>query len=466
MVCEPLARYEGGECVKKSLTAVLIVVIAVLAVYIVFLRGCAPITWAKSYGGTGEDRACSIQQTSDGGYIVAGKTQSFGARSEDFWGLKQNSNGSVAWQKRYGGAGGESAHSIEQTADGGYVVSGHTDSFGAGDSDFWVLKLKGDGTISWQKAYGGAGEDWPSSIQQTSDGGYIVAGATQSFGAGWWDSWILKLNSDGTVCWQKRYGGTYGDSASSIQQTGDGGYIVAGFTESFGAGSWCDFWVLKLNGDGTVAWQKRYGGADDDQAYSIQQTSDGGYIVAGCTSSFDADWWGDFWVLNLNSDGTILWQKRYGGAQGDSASSILQTRDGGYIVAGTTQSFGARSEDFWVLKLNSNGSVAWQKRYSGAGGESAHSIEQTADGGYVVSGHTYSFGAGDSDFWVLKLASDGTIAFNPTTGAQMVDTNAVPADTSCTVTDTTVSAVDTSCTVTNTNAVPVDTNATAQQQAP
>jgi uncharacterized delta-60 repeat protein len=273
---------------------------------------------------------------------------------------------------------------------------------------------------------------------------------------------LESLNSDGTISWQKRYGGAGPDVAYSIQQTSDGGYIVAGGTAPFGVGG--DFWVLKLNSDGTVSWQKRYGGADNDEANSIQQTSDGGYIVAGHTGSFGAGD-GDFWVLKLKSDGTVSWQKRYG-AEYDDAYSIQQTSDGGYIVAGYTRPFGAGIYDFWVLKLKSDGTVSWQKTYGSAGDDFAYSIQQTTDGGYIVAGETDFSDADSGDFWVLKLRSDGTISFNPASGAQMADTNAVPVDTNCAMADTTATAVDTSATVTDTNATVVDTNATVQQQAP
>lgn len=277
------------------------------------------------------------------------------------------------------------------------------------------------------------------------------------------DFWVLKLNSEGTVCWQKTYGGTGDDRACSIQQTRDGGYIVAGYTASFGAGGYDDFWVLKLESDGTISWQKRYSDTIDDLASSVQQTRDGGYIVAGYSVAAGGY---DLWVLKLNSNGTVAWQKTYGGTVWDYATSIQQTSDGGYIVAGYTCSFGARDDDFWVLKLKSDGTISWQKRYGGAYGDDAHSVQQTTDGGYIVGGGTYSFGAAKSDFWLLKLRSDGTITFNPKSGAQMIDTDAVPVDTNCTVTDTKAIVTDTSATVTDTNAVPVDTDATVQQQAP
>ena len=240
--------------------------------------------WAKTYGGTGFDFAYSIQETSDGGYIVAGSTASFGAGSDDFWVLKLYSNGNVAWQKTYGGADYDYAYSIQQTSDGGYIVAGETWSFGAGSRDFWVLKLYSNGNVAWQKTYGGINaDDVAFSIRQTQEGGYIVAGRTDSsLGAGKDDVWVLKLDANGNVTWQKTYGGGNWDYAYSIQQTSEGGYIVAGWTDSFGAGN-DDVWVLKLDSAGNVTWQKTYGGANDDAAFSIQETSNAVYFVAGYT---------------------------------------------------------------------------------------------------------------------------------------------------------------------------------------
>ena len=340
------------------------------------------------------------------------------------------------WAKTYGGSNYDNAYSIQQTSDGGYIVAGETYSFGAGNEDIWVLKLNADGTVAWQKTYGGSGENLPWSIQQTSDGGYIVAGFT-SFGVGGGDIWVLKLNADGSVAWQKTYGGLSYDVAYSIQQTSDGGYIVAGYTNSFGTGG--DIWVLKLNADGSIAWQKTYGGSGSDEPYSIQQTSDGGYIVAGLTGSFGAG--GDIWVLKLNADGSIAWQKTYGGSGSDEPYSIQQTSDGGYIVAGLTGSFGAGG-DIWVLKLNADGSIAWQKTYGGLGYDYGTSIQQTSDGGYIVAGLTGSFGAGGGDLWVLKLDSNGNIYGCP---GGLIGV-------------TTVSGTDTSAVVTNTEVIGQDTN--------
>jgi len=312
----------------------------------------------------------------------------------------------------------------------------------------------------WAKTYGGSGGDFASSIQQTTDGGYIVAGSTYSFGASYdyFDFWVLKLDSNGNVTWQKTYGGSGDDVATSIQQTTDGGYIVAGLTDSFGVAGYenDDFWVLKLDSNGNITWQKTYGGSDYDYAYSIQQTTDGGYIVAGSTGSFGADY-GDSWVLKLDSNGNVTWQKTYGGSGDDVASSIQQTTDGGYIVAGSTDSFGAGGSDAWVLKLGSNGNVTWQKTYGGSGDDVATSIQQTTDGGYIVAGSTDSFGAGgyDYDFWVLKLDSSGEIS-----GCDTIKTSNAPVrNTSVTPGNSSIVGITSNAIIGSTNIQPKVTSA-------
>ncbi len=297
----------------------------------------------------------------------------------------------------------------------------------------------------WARTYGGSEDDYAYSVQQTSDGGYIVVGETRSFGDELGDLWILKLNSGGDIEWQKTYGRGYSDGAYSIQQTNDGGYIVAGVTKSFGAGS-SDIWILKLNSEGDIEWQKTYGGSGGEIARSIQQTNDGGFIVAGNTTSFGAGQ-SDICILKLSSNGDIEWQKSYGGSESESAYSIQQTNDGGYVVAGETRSFGAENEDIWILKLASDGTIEWQKTYGGSQEEEASSIQQTGDGGYIVAGSTASYGAGKRDFLILKLSSNGDIdpacRFIRESDAEVSDSGISPADTDIDPADIDITSQDT-----------------------
>jgi hypothetical protein len=363
-------------------------------------------SFAKTYMVTYYDEASSVQQTSDGGYIVAGETRSFGAGSYDIFLIKTDANGYIIWAKTYGGTGNDRARSVQQTSDGGYIVAGSTLSFGAGSWDIFLIKTDANGNVQWAKTYGGTSDIYAYSVQQTSDGGYIVAGATWSFGAVFLDIFLVKTDANGNIQWAKIYGGTRTDGAYSVQQTSDGGYIVAGWTWSFGADS-ADIFLIKTDASGNVQWAKTYGGTGGDLAYSVQQTSDGGYIVAGVTSSFGAG--GDIFLIKTDANGNIIWAKTYGGIYGDIAYSVQQTSDGGYIMAGVTLSFGAGSLDIFLIKTDANGNIIWAKTYGGIYGDIAYSVQQTSDGGYIVAGGTNSFGAGWYDIFLIKTDANGNI---------------------------------------------------------
>src|SRR3989338_5099146 len=367
---------------------------------------------------------------------------------------------SGGWAATYGGADADLASSIQQTTDGGYIMAGVTRSFGAGENDVWVLKLRPDGAVEWEKTYGGVDQDEAHSVQETSDGGYIVAGWTQ-FGVGWQVFRVLKLRANGAVEWQKTYGG---GEASSIQETRDGGYVVAGWTALFPLWYEVDIWVLKLRADGAVEWQKTYGGDSSDWANSIQQTSDGGYIVAGRTWSFGVGE-EDVWVLKLWPDGTVEWQKTYGGGGSDEANSIRETREGGYIVAGETRSFGAGEKDIWVLKLGPDGTVEWQKTYGGGGSDEANSIRQTREGGYIVAGSTSYFGTGkgNADIWALKLGVDGSI--DPSCNF-IRDTSLSGKDSSATVKAPSIHSINSDAYPRDSEATVLDTNASVKILCP
>jgi hypothetical protein len=408
--------------------------------------------WAYTYGGSNGDFGTSIQQTTDEGYVVAGYTESFGAGDHDAWVMKLDASGNIAWQKTYGGSDFDYAISVQQTTDSGYIVAGGTESFGAGSDDVWIIKLDAGGTIVWQKTYGGSGSDIPNAIIQTDDG-FIVAGASNSFSTDNFEAWIIKLDSNGNRIWERTYGGTGDDFAFSIQQTTDSGYIVAGATYSFGASN-RDVWVLKLDENGNVIWQKRYGGIGTEGVYSAKQTSDGGYILAGDTESF-GDGSRKAWIIRLDQNGVVLWEKIYGGTVFDRIDSIEKTQDGGYIAAGRTL-FGNGAFDAWLLKIDSNGGISWQKTYGGSGSENAYMVQPTSDNGYIVAGDTYSFANGRPDYFLLKLDSTGSIGSCPFEGIS----TALVTDTAATVVDTDAVPITSTATVTNTTATVTDTTAT------
>ncbi len=371
-------------------------------------------TFAWTYGGTKNEFFLCIFPTNDGGYITAGFTSSFGAGGNDFLVIKLDGSGNIIWAKTYGGSNGDVAYFISCVDDGGYIVAGATGSFGASTGDCLVIKIKSNGDVYWAKIYGGSGEDWFNSISPLNNGtdGYIAVGSTSSFGAGNYELLVTKLDSSGNVNWAKTYdvsNNVYDFSLFPLDN-GTNGYIGAGITTSFGTGN-NDFLVLKLDSGGDIVWSKTYDGGIDDWAKYIFPLNDGldGYIVAGYTSSFGVGFAYDFLIIRLDASGNVIWAKTYGGSGSEEVYSIYSSGDGGFIVAGSTDSFGAGSCDFLVIKLDSNGNLIWAKTYGGNGCDVAVSISLTGDGGYIVAGYTNSFGAGDDNSLVIKLDSNGNI---------------------------------------------------------
>ncbi|HXH18330.1 MAG TPA: S8 family serine peptidase, partial [Chitinophagales bacterium] len=356
----------------------------------------------------------------------------------------------IDWQKSLGGTVAEEATAIRQTSDGGYIAAGYTSSNNGnvtgnhGLMDYWVVRLDAAGNILWQKALGGTSDDKATSVQQTSDGGFVVAGyaisnnGNVSGNHGGRDVWIVKLDAGGNIQWQKALGGSSTDEANAIQQTTDGGYIMAGWTFSTngdvtGNHGMHDFWVVKLNATGSIVWQKCLGGSSIDIAYSVRETSDGNYIVAGSSYSTNGDvtlnrGTSDYWVVKLNAGGSIMWQKSFGGSAADQANSVQPTSDGGYIVAGYSASYNGDvtgshgSRDYWVVKLNASGALQWQKALGGTQSDEATSVIQTSDGGYAVTGYASSNNGnvssnhGGQDFWTVKLDASGNIQWQRTHG--------------------------------------------------
>jgi len=376
-----------------------------------FLISCIPTsisnepkTWQKTYGGTGFDGAQYIQQTSDGGYIAVGWTDSFGSGGYDGYLLKLDGSGNLKWQKTFGGNQEDWFNCVRQTSDGGYIAVGGTYSYGQGLADVYVVKLDANGELTWEETYGGDGFDEGYCIEQTADGGFIIAGESNSFVSGPVDVYVLKLDADGNLEWQKTYGSDGSDEAFCIRKTSDGGYIIAGRSDPQNPGMY-DAYILKLDANGELTWQNTYGGDDWDEAKSIYQTSDGGYIAVGVTNSLGAEW--DAYAFKIAPDGMLQWQHHFGGTGSDEAHDVCQTMYGDYIVVGVTYSFG-RGGDVYLLKLDESGNQKFSRNYGGNTFDEANSIECTSDGRYIIAGRSDSFGTGCDDVYVLKIEEDGT----------------------------------------------------------
>jgi predicted secreted protein len=360
--------------------------------------------WSKVSGGTGTDLPDgNIFQISDGGFIIAGRTTSFGAGGNDVWLVETDSTGNTEWNKTYGGSLDDAAADMCKTTDGGYALAGYTNSFGVGGSDFWLIKTNATGNMQWNKTYGGTDSDQAFFVAQTSDGGYAITGNTNSSGAGGIDAWLVKTNANGDMQWNRTYGGVGNDQSVVVVQTSDGGYAIAGYTNSFGAGN-NDFWLIKTDSTGAMLWNKTYGGTNIDTAFSMVLTSDGGFAISGRTVSFGAGG-SDIWLVKTDAAGNAQWNKTYGGVGTEYGLHMVYTSEGGYAIAGYTTSAGAGGADAYLVKTDAAGIMQWNKTYGGVRTEIAWSMCQTNDGGFALGCGTHSFGFGttsDPDCYLVK----------------------------------------------------------------
>jgi hypothetical protein len=396
----------------------------------------------------------------------------------------------IAWQRTIGGSAADNMQSMAKTPDGGYLLAGESNSNISGEksennrglvstgifatADFWILKTNDTGGIQWQKTIGGNMYDRATSVAATADGGYIVGGTSRSGISGektdtcrgGQDYWVVKLNSTGTIQWQKTFGGTHNNGATieidgnddlqKVIQTSDGGYMVAGFSSSGINGDKTDsnrsgiesfdndYWVLKLDATGNILWQKTIGGSDDDRLYSLIQTLDGGYLLGGQSfSNISGDKTtnvygiADYWVVKLSAAGTIQWDKNFGGDENDILWSMCQLADSSYVLAG--QSFSTNtgiktdtsrgSSDYWVVKINAQGNLLWNKAYGGDDYDWATDVIPTQDGGLLIHGNSRSansgdkteMGWGDVDYWTIKTDAMGTIQWQKALGGNWID---------------------------------------------
>ena len=447
-----------------SKRATLLSIPCVIATFTAFAQAPA-IEWQQSYGGTEADFMNVALSTSDGGYFFAGDSYSSitGNKTEnsngatDFWVLKTDANGTIEWQNAIGGSAYDVLYDAHQTPDGGYIIGGYSSSGISGDKtesnlgeqDYWVLKLSSTGTIEWQNSLRTNKNDMCTSLHFTDDGGYIVGGFSSggvngdktTASKGLDDFWILKLDVFGNISWQKTIGGSSTDMLVTIRQTTEGGYIVGGSSISNASadktensnGAY-DYWIMKLTSTGTITWQNTIGGSDMDALSDVIQTSDGGYLLGGYSSSgisgdkseanLGSD---DYWVVKLDPSGNISWQNTIGGSGRDVLTGLHQNYDGGYIISGYTPTgiSGDKTEatyggfsygDYWILKLDIGGNLIWQKTIGGNGEDLSGGLDITPDGSIIISGTSMSPISGNkttpfygiADFWAIKLVANCT----------------------------------------------------------
>lgn len=447
---------------------------------------CQDILWEKSYGGQHADYLFDAQPTADYGFILAGSSLSnkTGNKTDDnhgdldYWIWKMNEKGDLEWQKSIGGNGFDLLQSIKNTKDGGFILAG-TSSSGSGFqkgedckgiTDFWVIKLDASGTEQWQRTIGGNGQEELLCAFQTKDGGYILGGSSSSSplavsdtkpdgkstettkadlfnksekSRGNMDYWVVKLSQEGTIEWQRTYGGKYADLLRSMQQTTDNGYILAGYSSSPISGDKTeankgvgDYWIIKINETGDIQWQNVYGAEGDDQPYVIHQTIDEGYILGGNSNSKNAlttqggivGNGTDLWVLKLDTVGSVIWSKTFDFGKTDILTSLVENKDNSYLIGGYAKTESGRSlvnkiakatgaakekdgiDDYIALKIDENGEELWKKTIGSSGEDILRRLIETRDGGYLMAGTSNSNSSkdknsniGSNDFWVVKL---------------------------------------------------------------
>ncbi len=392
------------------------------------------LAWIQNYGGSGEDTPRAVIETNDGGFAIFGFSNSVdgdlmgkSTAVNDYWLLRTNAEGDVLWSKTYGGSKDDRGQSVIQTADGGFAITGYAmsddgdASNNEGFHDNWILKLDAQGGIEWEQSFGFSGHDHSYDLVQSDDGGLFFTGfldITSARADGYVDKsysltrhgvgefWGTKLNAQGQLQWRKYFGGTNNDRAHAVVTGHDGGFVMAGFSESDDfdvsspRGSY-DFWAVKIDADGSLLWEHSYGGSGIDIAQDIAKTSDGGYVIAGSTISTDGDismshGGSDVWVITIDNNGALLWEKTYGGSGFDAAEGIEPTVDGGYIISGNSKSmdqdlsFNAGENDMWLLKIDALGTPVWQRSFGGADLDFGFDALETKEGHLLLVGETKS----------------------------------------------------------------------------
>ena len=409
------------------------------------------IDFITTLGGSKNESAQAVVNTTDGGYAVLGHTQSMDGdvlnksnESYDYWLLKFDANNQLQWQKTYGGSDDDRGVDLIQTSDNGFAVIGKSKSSdlevseNAGFDDFWVSKLDSSGAIIWEYSFGFAGSDTPYSIIQTNDNGYLLSGVldvSASNGQGdrklilsrhaGGDFWVIKLNASGVKQWSNYYGGSFTDTAYDAIQTEDDGYIIVGSSDSDDVditnnlGSY-DFWILKISATGTLVWEKSFGGSEIDEAYGISQAADGNYLIVGDTRSNDLDisqnnGAADLWIIKITPEGTLLWEKTLGGSSFDVGRSVSKTQDNGFLIAGSSRSTDGSltsnkgQNDAWIIKINSSGNLVWQKTIGGSNVDFFYDAVELNDQTIIAVGDSNSSNEdifnnnGFADLLILKL---------------------------------------------------------------
>ena len=331
-----------------------------------------------------------------------GNTRLYGSENDDLFLVKAEADGIEAWRKTFGGSKDDYGKYVQETCDGGFIIVGFTESFGAGSADVYLIKTDADGNEDWSNTFDGSGYDSGWCVQQTDDGGYIIAGNTLSSGAGASDVYLIKTDADGDEEWSRTFGGAFGDWGRSVQPTSDGGYIVAGITYSYEPYHLSDVYLIKTDSAGNQTWSKVFHKDGSARGECVRQTSDGGFIITGKDDTST----GDVYLIKTDSSGDEEWSKTFGGSEDDGGESVRQTSEGGFIIGGTTYSMGVGGSDAWLIKTDSDGNEDWNQTFGGIGYDYGKAVQILNDSCYILAGSTSSFGAGQYDAYLVHYCAD------------------------------------------------------------
>ena len=358
------------------------------------------------------ESAVAVVETLDGGYAIAGETSSMSIDFNSFLLVKTDENGNMQWNQTNGGERSEEAYAMIVTSDGGYAMAGRSQSLDSIDSDFLLVKTDENGNEEWHQTYDGGDTDRAYSLVETPDGGYALAGdISYSDGdtdAGWSEIWFVKTDENGNMQWDKKFGGWGTERSHAMVATSDGGYAIAGFTDSFGGGYY-DYWLIKIDENGNLEWDKTFGGERSEYTYAMIETSDGGYALAGYTNPSDLVPT-DIWLVKTDENGNLEWDQTIGVTY-DKPWDIVETSEGGFAIVGQSSLRGAGS-DVLLVKTDENGNKQWHKIYGSSGSDQGRALSVTSDGGYILAGSTSSYDAVGVDAWLIKVDSDGNMLWN------------------------------------------------------
>jgi hypothetical protein len=387
--------------------ALLILLVAELVTISVgFSQPDPHLVWERSFGGPYEEMASSVRQTPDGGYVIAGTTALFGNQTPNIYLVRVNSQGDTLWTRQYGADwSDEVARSLEVTDDGGFVLAGYTNALGGDWDDMYLIRTDSAGVTLWTGTYGGARNDEAYAAKQTTDGGYILVGWTGSYGPAHRNVYLVKTDAGGDTLWTRVYGTDGVEEAWSVQQTLDGGFVVAGYADGHGEDT--DMYLLRTDSQGDTLWTRKYGGSSNEGAYTVLQTADSAFALAGLSWSFGPP---AMYLVKTDAMGNAQWSRAY--ARGsDTATDMQQTTDGGYVLAGYSVYWNDEvlQYDAQLVRTDSNGDTLWTTVYGDSGAQMANSVRITGDGGYILAGSTDS-GPGGVDFYVVKTGNEAMYA--------------------------------------------------------